>query len=363
MDNGNTFSFLHISDFHQGMKGSSNLWNQVKVKFHDDIRKHCEKHGVIDVVIFSGDLTQSGLAEEFKAVHEELTDLWDKFKSINQNPQLFVIPGNHDLKRPEIGTPILLAAKYWRTDPGVEDALFAKPESEYAKNLNTCFELYTTFISDLSKAGIPILCDMKGSMPGECSAVWTSNGTRVGFVGLNTAWSHLQAGDMKGKLEISHQQIHKAVPKLIDNWTSENDLNFLVTHHPLNWLSDDAQKEFNNEINPIGRFSAHLFGHMHESMTVTEHYGDPKAKKSIQVASLFGLEKVGPKNIDRRHGYCYAKICFESETITLWPKKAETRVGAGGWSIRPDSASLPEGQLESLCTPIAINQRPGKKKI
>jgi predicted phosphodiesterase len=361
MESGNTFNWMHISDFHSGMKESSNRWDQIKIKFHQDIKRHCQKYGEIDVVIFSGDLTQAGKKEEFESVLLELKELWEVFSDFAHQPSLFIIPGNHDLKRPAIGAPISIATKHWKTDPELEEELFNTHNNAYLNDIKDCFNLYTDFINNVSSQ-LPLITDHQGVLPGESSAVWKNKNLKVGFIGLNTAWSHIKNGDMKGKLEISRHQIHKAVPDSLENWITENDINFLVTHHPSNWLTEKSQHTFNNDINPLGRFNAHLFGHMHEAVSLIEDYGNEAKKRSIQAASLFGLEVYGEGNIERQHGYYYAQVSIDESTLKIWPKKALPINGGGGWSIRADASSLPEEETEAVTTHFPLRKASEEKK-
>lgn len=360
MEEDGTFGWLHISDFHSGMKHVKGRWAQVKPKFYEDIKRHHEKNGPVDLVIFSGDLTQAGEESEFTEVSNEISELWEHFSNLGHIPSLFVIPGNHDLSRPKLSSPISLAIKNWANEPALEEAVFDDPDSAYFKDIEKCFKNYTAFINDLKSRGIPLLADKLGVLPGESAAVWESRGIRVGLIGLNTAWSHLTSGDLMGKLHLSPRQIDK-IESNIDAWTSNNDVNLLVTHHPVNWLTQDSQKEFRDNINPLGRFTAHLCGHMHESTALTENWGDADSKRVIQATSLFGLETFG-NAAERRHGYNFAKVSLNDAHITWWPKKAENRSGAGGWMIRPDSASLPEHVHECMQIPITTKFREGKKK-
>lgn len=359
MESPNTFGWLHISDFHAGMNGSNNKWEQIRTKFHQDISRHIERHGNIDLVVFSGDLTQKGTNEEYAAVLSELKILWGKFRDLSQNPALFLVPGNHDLTRPKAGSPILLAIAQWGQD-GIEEQLMNTPDSFYLQDLQKCFSGYSKLIEEIKKTDIPLALDHQGTLPGEGSAILKVGDYKVGVVGINTAWSHLQGGNLKPKIHVSEEQIHHSVPSSLEGWIASNHINLLVTHHPESWFTDESAATFRNEINPLGRFSAHLFGHMHESINKLEDFGQGKSKLSLQAASLFGLEKYAQNRYDRRHGYYYARLNFDEHQLRVWPKRAETINGAGGWSMRPETASLPEDEHESAVVPMEVKNQ--KKK-
>lgn len=350
----NKFNWLHISDFHQGMKGTENLWHDVKSSFYEDITYHCLAQGNLDVVVFSGDLTQQGTEAEFNAVIKEIVTLWEHFKTAGQNPSLFLIPGNHDFERPKPHSPVALALQGWKSE-GMTEAFYQK-DGPYLTQVNEMFKNYSQFIKKLKTRKIKILEEGIGVMPGDSCGVWQKDEFRVGLVGLNTAWSQITSGDLQGKLQLSSTQIHQVSKEHISEWTNANHVNLIVTHHPVNWLSSDSEHIFDVEINPLGRFTAHLFGHMHEAKAVQEDYGDEEMKRSFQASSLFGLETYG-QNKKRSHGYNFGQINFDDDAVTWWPKKAEQRVGAGGWTIRPDTGSLPKRQNECITYKVKINNK------
>lgn len=350
----NTFRWLHISDFHAGMTGANKKWDQVRKKFLDDISNFIKQNGSIDLVIFSGDLTQAGEKEEFAYLLSELKGIWARFSELGCNPTLFCVPGNHDFTRPKAGTPVALAISNWST--AVEEH-FLEKGSFYSGELNNIFKEYTKFTEDLTKVGIPFQADYSGALPGDSSCVITVRGNRIGLVGLNTAWSQWKSGDMKRHLLISEQQISLVLPTPLDDWSQNNDISLLVTHHPYDWLTDECQEIFKNYINPLGAFSGHLFGHMHESTAKFENYGHETNKVSLQAASLFGLEKYSEKKFDRRHGYYYGQVNFGTEKLKYWPRKAELMSGAGGWKIAPETASLPEGSFETGEIPFQTKKK------
>jgi predicted phosphodiesterase len=324
------------------MKGAKNLWTQVKEKFHEDVKRHYAQHGCIDVVIFSGDITQKSDPSEYQLAFDELSELWELFYELGAPPKLFIVPGNHDLIRPEGGSTLLSSLDAWRKRPANIESLLTRDDHSYRKEILAAFANYLSFVGKLRLSRIPVLMDNTGALPGDCSAVIEVNNMRIGFVGLNSAWSQLEQEKKEGDLEFSSEQIHHVVEKEITKWIAGNNINLLVTHHPVSWLTSEAQKEFLEEVNPLNRFDAHLFGHMHEHKAIGQEYSQKSRKKDIQVASLFGLEKASDGSIDRAHGYYFAKVKADDRQLLIWPRKAEPVVG-GGWRINEDRYSLPDG--------------------
>ncbi|RMN54547.1 Metallophosphoesterase [Pseudomonas amygdali pv. hibisci] len=342
MDTGATFSWLHISDLHAGMKDASHLWPQIKTQILKDLRRHLAEQGPIDLVVFSGDLTQTAKEEEFAAVLSDLKDFWVVFSEYEVCPKLVVVPGNHDLTRPAADSPLLMAVESFRKRPSVRESLVKDDESEYRKELYSAFSNYENFITRLENSEIPLATTSRGIFPGDCAGVMEVNGLRVGIVGLNSAWSHLEKGDFRGKLEFYDLQVDAVVGGDIEKWSYANHINLLVTHHPKDWLNPDALKDFQNEVSPLGRFDAHLFGHMHELSTRSYGFGGQQVKREYQAASLFGSERDSNGAITRRHGFSIARIDAERECFSVWPRKAD-RISAGGWRVNIDMIELPDG--------------------
>ncbi|MGH8607653.1 MAG: hypothetical protein ACREX9_09580 [Gammaproteobacteria bacterium] len=74
-------------------------------------------------------------------------------------------------------------------------------------------------------------------------------------------------------------------------WTRER-LCVLMTHHPPNWLTKEAQIVLDAEIHePPNRFALHLFGHMHEPELRTVALGGSDPRHRLQGRSLFSMEE------------------------------------------------------------------------
>ncbi|MBD1553146.1 metallophosphoesterase family protein [Pseudomonas typographi] len=336
-----SFNFLHISDFHVGLNGTSDLWPQIREQFQIDIRRHTSQNGPLDLVIFSGDLTQAGTDAEFSLAVDEFRKLWSFLGTIDQNPKLFIVPGNHDLSRPKFDSSLLMAIENVRKRSHILPALLSDESSEYRKELKAAFSGYTKFLTGLDANGITLAADNFGAFPGDCSVVLRKGEFQLGIIGLNTTWSQLEKGNFLEKLEITPAQVKYAVNGDVTEWTALNEYNLLVTHHPKNWLGEDARIDFDNEINPFGRFDGHFCGHMHELLTESVGMGGKIRSRVFQAASLFGLEKEGDGTTTRRHGYNFFQLDLAQQTLKNWPRKA-SKIALGGWRINVDDAAIEE---------------------
>jgi len=314
------------------------MWPSLRDKIHDDLRYLIKKHQSWDVVVFSGDLTQKGTPEEYDVLNEIIIEIWQIFNEHGFAPKLFCVPGNHDLARPGSIDPTCLALTRW-WDLGELRADFWGTKGDiYRKTVSEYFFNYTTWLNGLKKLGIPLLSGTSGTFPGDMSAVYEKDDFRVGFIGLNSTWLQVSAGDFKGKLHIDPRQLLEITDNKPSAWAKQNSLNFLVTHHPLDWLHTESLSLFNQDIDIGGRFDAHLYGHMHEPAAIQKTYLGALPKRSMQSASLFGLETFGD-NIQRSHGYSFNSIKIidgHLANLEIWPRASRVISGTGERVMGPD---------------------------
>ncbi|PTL75079.1 metallophosphoesterase [Vitiosangium sp. GDMCC 1.1324] len=257
-----SLSWLHFTDLHQGMDGQKWLWPTVRSAFYTDLERVLKKLGTLDLVFFTGDLTQKAAPAEFIQLNETLADMWSFFKRHGHTPLFVPVPGNHDLRRPEKTNPYAkLIRLSWHTDPDVQKDFWENPESEYRKLIAVIFEPYSQWLKTLP---LPTLRYTTGIIPGDFSSVFEKDGFRLGIVGLNSSFLQLFGDvDYESKLDLNERQIHSVCGNDADKWCSNNHTNLLLTHHPPSWLDPSAKDRFRMDIAPPGRFFAHLCGHLH----------------------------------------------------------------------------------------------------
>ena len=74
-----SINWLHLTDLHMGKKDPDSMWPSVKSSFFKDLREDMkERAKALDVVFFTGDLTQSGSEEEFEELGTQLNDIRDE---------------------------------------------------------------------------------------------------------------------------------------------------------------------------------------------------------------------------------------------------------------------------------------------
>lgn len=335
-----TFSWLHLTDLHFGLKDQDFLWPNLRQPFFDDLAKLYERCGPWDAVLFTGDLVQSGKSEEYREMQAKFLDrLWQElYKLGSGGAKLVAVPGNHDLYRPrpedddaaadtllESGGFERIKAKFWDQSTG-----------SYRKVVSNAFAAYSEWWQQAPHRP-PIL--KSGILPGDFSATLETRGGRsIGVVGLNTAFLQLGNGDYKGRLVWDARQLHGVCEGGADVWRQSQDACLLLRHHGPDWLTDEARQQGEAEIAPAGRFAAHLFGHQHETkFTYLSRGGSLHVSCHCQGISVFGMEKCGePPKAERAHGYAAGRIEFgdDEASLRLWPRIATNKTGP--WRFIPD---------------------------
>ena len=355
----NTFSWLHLSDLHVGLSAQGWLWPTVKNALYEDLERLHHKQGPWDIVIFSGDFTQRSSVEEYQRLQGVLDELWSVFDRLGFNPPLFPVPGNHDLVRPPKEAPAALLLRRWWEESSVREGVLSA-NSPYYDCLCDAFANYQNWLKSTElTSGVDLTF---GLLPGDVSGVLQARDTRVGLLGLNSAWLQLSDGNFERQLHVDPRQILSLTGDDPERWVKDNHINFLVTHHPESWLHKEAEFEWLSEINPPGRFDAHLFGHMHHADDVVSSRAGSDARSSIQAASLFGLETIGNGEVERIHGYSLGSISFDGDhrVRRVWPRRLH-RHNSGKRRLIPDySFELDDDEAFTVQYPRGKGAEPNK---
>lgn len=322
-----SLTWLHITDLHSGMGGQDWLWPTFKASFYEDLQVMQDTAGSIDTVIFSGDLTQMGTRKDFDRLDEILSEMWAVFGKLGAKPSLIAIPGNHDVKWLEKLTPAHQVLKEWWSFPDLHDELFADDKSPYRTAVEEQLREFSQWITRLDASSIPTLkAKTLGILPGDQSLALQKGKLKIGLVLLNSTWLQIDSGEYLGKLHVDARQLHKVTNGSPAAWCDKHDLNFLVTHHPVDWLHPDSLAFWDSDINPSQRFDAHFYGHMHAPASQSISAGGGSVRRSVQGASLFGLRTI-EKKLDRLHGYSVgrARRTKSNIEVRIWPRILTSR--------------------------------------
>ncbi len=338
-----SFSWLHLTDLHLGMKEQNQLWSGIKHKFFEDLKRLYDKCGSWDLVLFSGDLTCTGSTDEFKKFDAFLHELWEQFHDLGFEPKLLAVPGNHDLVRPSDGEePSVLLLRQWTKQKSVQNRFWEQEKSPYRKVVTKAFKNYAAWWKNQAfKPGIL----KPGLLPGDFSATIEKEGAKLGIVGLNTAFLQLTDENYKERLALDVCQFHAACGGDGPGWVKQQHACLLLTHHPPAWLTPDAYRDLNGEIVSHGQFALHLCGHLHKEKSQNIRERGTESRRIWQSASLFGLEYFGWKK-ERCHGYMIGKIELGGDEGKLlsWPREIRLRQGEQRESVPDFSFGLTDGQ-------------------
>jgi tetratricopeptide (TPR) repeat protein/predicted MPP superfamily phosphohydrolase len=336
------FRWLHISDFHLGMKTHEVLWPNMEALFFKDLEQVVGAHEPLDLVLFTGDLVQTGRDVEFAALEAWLRKLSFELASRGHNPAFLAVPGNHDLVRPPASDPTKIALCESWTNAAVQESLWSDAASPYRAALELAFAEYSAWWKHTALAK-PANVQL-GCMPGDFSATIEKEGYQLGIIGLNSAFLQLGGENAEGKLALDVRQLNAVCNGHPPEWIRRRTATLLLTHHPVSWLYPGSRAHFESEIHaPPERFAVHLCGHLHENKHENISVAGGIARLRYQAASLFGLETFGPERTVRSHGYCIGTLQIaDTATISFQPRKVDRRHDNALQFVRDNRFSLQE---------------------
>src|SRR5205085_1299251 len=196
-------NWLHLSDWHVGRSAQGHLWPNLRFEFEKDLTTLIRQYGGLDLVLFTGDLVQSGERKQFHELEQNLKRMWSFFETLGCSPRILTIPGNHDLRRPDASKSAPLALGGWHEQPDVRETFWRTTPSDLRRCVEKTFEEYDRW---LAQTQIPRLPTEKGLLPGDLATTFEKDGLRIGIVGLNSTFLQLRRGDYEGRLAISARQ-------------------------------------------------------------------------------------------------------------------------------------------------------------
>jgi hypothetical protein len=210
------------------MDGLTERWPNVEQEFFNDIEFLVREAGGLDLVLFTGDLTQRAKPEEFERVSELLEKLWAKFRQLACEPQFLAVPGNHDLVRPvDSCSPALLTLLHlWEKDE-VQRPFWDNADSPQRELVAQAFNNYVQWWNGLQ---VPKIAKYRsGLLPGDFAATFEKSAVQLGIVGLNSAFLQLVSGNLQGRMALHVKQFNGACGGNGAQWASNHDLCLLLT--------------------------------------------------------------------------------------------------------------------------------------
>jgi hypothetical protein len=351
-----SISWLHLTDLHLGMKEQIRLLPNIQSKFFSDLKIVHDKCGPFDLVLFTGDVVQEGDSAEFEKATAFLGQLQDLLHRLgSKNCELLVVPGNHDLQRPRGRSAVRFLTEWKDHNKDLQAEFWSDPASTYREIVNEAFRNYEQWW-----AGYRPQFANAGLLPGDFSYTFRKNDARIGIVGLNSAFLQLTEGDYLGRLALSPIQFNEACGGAGMDWARKHHFNFLLTHHPPNWLNPDSRDEFVSDIADPEAFVAHFCGHVHDALYQAEAMGGGLPRRCYQAKSIFGFEDYAgaslPGTISRLHGYTAGRleVSGDSAKLTFWPRDAQF-VGKL-WNFVPDTKNYTLKEDHTASEPLIVSE-------
>lgn len=334
-----SLGWLAISDLHAGAAGAPTLWQHAEDELRRDLDRVHKQAGPFEVVLAMGDVVQHGTREDFEILNDKLDAIFRHLAELGSRPGLLVVPGNHDLVRPDERSAAVRPLLQWSHDHELRANLFwHETNGRHLRDvIAAAFSEYTRWLAAFHAAHpLPEGWSYRdaGLLPGDFAATVRADGVTLGVVGLNSAFLQIAGQVRRGGMAIHPHQLHTLVgdPRA---WATDHDVGFLLTHHPPDWLTPDALPLYQGAILRPEYFAAHFCGHMHEPQIVPAQPGGTPSRL-FQSPSLLGLEQwldAHGAGVPRAHGYSAGRLVVDEgrrASLRVWPRATQAHKGATG---------------------------------
>ena len=323
----NIFVGLHLTDLHLGAKKTGIKWDKLQQKFFEDL-DHLEQRFQIkwDVVLFTGDLAHSGEKQQFEEFDKFLERLYSRWDDAPLPPFL-AVPGNHDLKQYEFfdehSEEFSRLSSFHQQD-AVRTGFF-KDDSALREYANNAFKEYRDWWLECKYRPNDIV---DGVVAGDFSFKFKKESKEIGFVGLNSAylnlWGKKSHSNFKpnGNMAIEEEQLASVCNGEPISWLKGNDLNMVLTHHPVSWINNRC--EFESTVLDPNYVTFHYCGHEHQPVSqLGSRNAGPKAR-TFQGRSFYGRQWIeNEQKLERIQGYAiFAIDLSDAPKFRYWPRVA-----------------------------------------
>ncbi|WNG17700.1 hypothetical protein [Cystobacter fuscus] len=306
---------LHLTDLRLGNPAQCSFAPHHHSIFYADIEALHRKAGPFDLVLISGNLTDSGTEKQFELVTKFVEALWARLEKLGSKPKLLTVPGERDLLLPRDDDSGVLALTSWHQSSRVREA-FWKSKSPLRKKVANAFAPYTRWLEKCKQAST--ISRSTGLIPGDFSATVEANGLKLGVISLNSGF--LGVAQHK-ELELDVLQLNEVCSNDPPGWLEKRDLNLLITPHSCARLHSRSSSHFHEFIYPPGRFVLYLFGDAKEKPRF-EEVGGAEMRRYVPGLSLFGCQP-----IDGVCHFGYEALRIELDqgvcNLQIWPRLAQ----------------------------------------
>ncbi|NMO14845.1 hypothetical protein HPC49_00650 [Pyxidicoccus fallax] len=315
-------TWLHVSDLHFGAGPQSHRFNQETIteELLKDVR--ARRPWDPDFLFVTGDIAFSASPTQYEKASAWLKQL---VEAAGTTPEaLRLVPGNHDVDR-ELAKRCGDIHAAIRGHPG-EDSFELPParlderlhDPAIREALREKLKAYAGFVNSLAsnhpKAddGTPLdWCESLEPTPQRPGRLW--------LVGLCSVWVS-DKGDAERRLVMGEKQLRTLQE------VQEDDLVFLLTHHPPGWLHPTAEELLLERLAERAHH-VHLCGHVHAaSARAMRGLGMPRDSLRLVAGAGHG-ESSG------EHGYAWGALRWSRDR---WEMGWAPRIFERGRGVRPD---------------------------
>lgn len=315
-----TIGWLHVGDLHHALRRPGLRAPEARRALLADLQAQHRETGPWHLVIVAGDLGWEGSAEEIEDAAAQLDEILAFVPAAQGDvkPVLLAVPGNHDLRRATGPAAAYEAIRRFHASRAVRDEVWDDVDSPARRLIDRALAPFEGWWRKRA-SGVPGL--RHGLLPGDFTVTIEVDGIRLGVAGLCSTFLQVTGDDDEGRLSLSPHQLTVAAGGDPAAWAARHDVALLVTHHAPSWLSREDVACYEAEINPHGRFAAHLCAHAHDE----DPFIQAGERPLIRCPSLFGLASFEGRRgeaIPRRHGYVAARLTLSDGAgeISIWPR-------------------------------------------
>ena len=287
--------WLHLSDMHISAK---QLYNQKivhKALFQDIEEMLSNKGAQIDLIFFTGDVSQNASTEDYEASLEFVSKLLEISKVAKEN--IFIVPGNHDVNRHNVSRLLDEQRLRWESN---DDLLKVIEDKRVMDLFLKRFDNYSKFLNNLY---------------GTTEAITHENyyyghlrqlaGIEFGIVGLNSAWASHGGRQDSNHIYVSEFQVDNALSKV-----SSAKIKIAILHHPLSWLYEHDMAAVENLLRLHCQVVLH--GHIHRA--------DFNLVNSLSASQIIIPAGAGFAHRGYTNNYNITELDFDKKTIRIAPR-------------------------------------------
>jgi len=347
-------TILHVSDAHFGCPDLYGDQRRITNALIKAVHKHVQDgRRPPDVCVFSGDLTHSGLEGQFAEGEEWLSRLLKPF----DNCRLFIVPGNHEVQRPNNESTLAEVRKVLRGAIYTVHAYSLLRDDITSQTLLNGF--YNWHKEAIGRFRPTIVSDWECSKRA-CHQKINTDGVQTHLIGLNTAILSF-ADKEQGMLVADIKSLNEC---LLDT-NSETELIVVISHHPIGigkqtneqWLAGWNDQELQSILLQSTGPHVYLHGHLHEALGITMSLSTGQSLAFFGAGAAYQSSKYPKK-------FAFYDINLAIDEIQPWTYTYRTRRGQWGLeeeSSQPTKAVLPRplgASLERMSTEIVSREKP-----